>query len=63
MDRADAIDNAISTGCETCSKPHKTDVLWHPALLGIELKVGTSSISYSDIDPDAQRARMGQEQI
>ncbi|WP_159006261.1 TrlF family AAA-like ATPase [Bradyrhizobium sp. S69] len=45
------------------AKPHKTDVLCHPALLGIELKVGTSPISYSDIDPDAQRARMGQERI
>ncbi|WP_316172878.1 TrlF family AAA-like ATPase [Bradyrhizobium sp. SZCCHNRI2049] len=45
------------------AKPHKTDVLCHPALLGIELKVSTSPISYSDTDPDVQRANMGQARI
>jgi energy-coupling factor transporter ATP-binding protein EcfA2/histidinol phosphatase-like PHP family hydrolase len=45
------------------AKPHKADILTHPALLGIELKLGTSPISYSDVDPDAKRAQMGQERI
>jgi DNA repair ATPase RecN len=43
--------------------PHKADVLCHPALLGIELKHATSSISYADSDPDADRARIGRERI
>lgn len=45
------------------AKPHKQDVLCHPALLGIELKLGTSPISYADSDPDAKRAQMGRERI
>jgi hypothetical protein len=45
------------------ASPHKADVLNHSALLGIELKHATSSISYSDSDPDPQRARMGRERI
>jgi predicted metal-dependent phosphoesterase TrpH/ABC-type taurine transport system ATPase subunit len=45
------------------AKPHKTDVLCHPGLLGIELKLGTSPISYADNDPDPQRARMGKDRI
>jgi DNA repair ATPase RecN len=43
------------------SSQHKVDILCHPALLGIELKSATSTISYSDHDPDAGRVRMGQE--
>jgi DNA repair ATPase RecN len=45
------------------AKPHKLDVLCHPALLGIELKVGTSPISYADSDPEPQRAQVGRERI
>jgi hypothetical protein len=43
------------------NSPHKRDVLCHPALLGIELKNATSVISYSDSDPDADRANVGSE--
>src|SRR5665213_3449600 len=43
--------------------PHKTDVLCHPALLGIELKQASSPISYSESDPNPDRARMGRERI
>lgn len=45
------------------ASPHKVDVLSHPALLGIELKQATSSISYGDGDPNADRVRMGRERI
>jgi energy-coupling factor transporter ATP-binding protein EcfA2 len=45
------------------SSPHKLDVLCHRALLGIELKNAKSPIAYSDEDPDAGRARVGQERI
>jgi energy-coupling factor transporter ATP-binding protein EcfA2/histidinol phosphatase-like PHP family hydrolase len=45
------------------ASPHKMDVLCHPALVGIELKHATSSISYADGDPDPERARMGRERI
>jgi hypothetical protein len=39
------------------------DVLSHPALLGVELKHATSTISYSDNDPEPQRVQMGRERI
>lgn len=45
------------------ASPHKVDVLCHSALLGVELKHPTSPISYSDNDPDPERARMGRERI
>ena len=45
------------------ASPHKFDVLCHPALLGIELKLATSTISYADGDPDPDRVRMGRERI
>lgn len=43
--------------------PHKVDVLCHPALLGIELKSAGSVISYSDSDPDSNRANAGKERV
>jgi DNA repair ATPase RecN len=43
--------------------PHKVDVLCHKALLGIELKNSTSPISYSDSDPDPNRANAGRSRI
>lgn len=43
--------------------PHKANVLCHPSLLGIEIKHASSTISYSDADPDADRARLGKERI
>jgi energy-coupling factor transporter ATP-binding protein EcfA2 len=45
------------------ASPHKLDVICHPALLGIELKASTSPISYSDDDPNSDRANMGRERI
>lgn len=45
------------------ASPHKTDMLYHPALLGIELKHATSPISYADGESDPERARMGRERI
>lgn len=42
---------------------HKLDVLCHKALLGIELKSGSSVISYSDSDTDANRVAAGAERI
>ncbi len=45
------------------NSPHKLDVLCHRTLLGIELKVSTSAISYSDTDPDANRANCGKDRI
>lgn len=41
----------------------KQDILSHPALLGIELKRGDSQISYSDLDPDADRRGLGRQRI
>ena len=43
------------------SSPHKVDVLCHLALLGIELKTAMSAVSYSDLDPDAGRVRIGKD--
>jgi ABC-type Na+ transport system ATPase subunit NatA len=45
------------------ASPHKTDVLCHPALLGIELKLATSTISYAEGDPNPERVGMGRERI
>jgi PHP family Zn ribbon phosphoesterase len=45
------------------ASPHKTDVICHAALLGIELKQATSKISYAEGDDSADRAKMGQERI
>ena len=45
------------------ASPHKTDVLCHPALLGIELKHASSQISYADGDPDQSRAKIGRDRI
>lgn len=56
----------IVSGFETDNpggSPHKADVLYHPTLLGIELKHASSPISYADGDPDAERVRMGRERI
>jgi energy-coupling factor transporter ATP-binding protein EcfA2 len=43
--------------------PHRLNVICHPALLGIELKIADSDVSYSDTDPDAVRVGMGTERI
>jgi ABC-type cobalamin/Fe3+-siderophores transport system ATPase subunit len=43
--------------------PHKSDVLCHEALLGIELKFAASEIFYSDQDKDTNRTRIGKERI
>lgn len=45
------------------ASPHKVDILCHPSLLGIELKDANTSISYSNTDPDQERARIGRERI
>ena len=45
------------------NSPHKLDVVCNKALLGIELKLATSSIFYSDRDPNASRASCGKERI
>jgi DNA repair ATPase RecN len=45
------------------SKPHKKDILCHPALLGMELKSAASVVSYSDLDPDAVRKGLGKDRI
>jgi ABC-type lipoprotein export system ATPase subunit/histidinol phosphatase-like PHP family hydrolase len=39
--------------------PHKGDIINHPALLGIELKNASSTISYGVNDPDAVRKGLG----
>jgi hypothetical protein len=44
------------------ASPHKTDILCHQALLGIELKNASSTISYSDHD-EITRANIGRERI
>lgn len=45
------------------ASPHKFDVLCHAALLGIELKLASSTICYAEGDPDQDRGRMGLERI
>ncbi len=43
--------------------PHKTDVVAHRALLGIELKSATSTIAYAPLDSSSDRAGMGKVRI
>lgn len=43
--------------------PHKKDIICHAALLGIELVSATSTISYSDSDPNRALAQLGQDRI
>ena len=53
-------------GLETAIKgnpPYKSDVVAHPSLWGIELRSAQSPISYSDRDPDPQRAACGKKRI
>jgi len=45
------------------ASPHKTDVIVHPALQGIELKHATSDVSYSEDDHDTGRKNMGGQRI
>lgn len=45
------------------SPPHKRDIICHAALLGMELKRGDSDISFSDLDPDADRKLLGRQRI
>jgi ABC-type lipoprotein export system ATPase subunit len=45
------------------ASPHKTDVIAHQALLGIELKQATSDVSYSEDDPDIGRKNMGGQRV
>lgn len=56
----------VQTGFEMMvpgASPHKTDVICHRALLGIELKQATAPISYSDADSVPERMQMGRERI
>jgi ABC-type ATPase involved in cell division len=39
--------------------PHKGDIVSHPALVGIELRSSKSDVSFSDADPEPQRASFG----
>nr|WP_298018264.1 AAA family ATPase [uncultured Castellaniella sp.] len=43
--------------------PHKTDILCHTALLGIELTTANSLVSYAPEDPDQSRAHIGKQRI
>lgn len=43
--------------------PAKSDVISHQALLGIELRSATSTISYSSSDPEPLRAEFGKKRI
>lgn len=43
------------------ASPHKSDVLSHSALLGMELKTAGSEVSYSPSDPDTTRKKLGEE--
>ena len=45
------------------SPPHKKDIINHEALLGIELRTASSTISYSDSDPDPNRKLLGNSRI
>lgn len=42
---------------------HKTDILCHPALLGIELSRAASDVRYSPDDPESVRAHIGAQRI
>ena len=43
--------------------PHKTDIICHPALLGIELSSVTSQVRYSPDDPEPVRTHIGKQRI
>jgi energy-coupling factor transporter ATP-binding protein EcfA2 len=43
--------------------PHKSDVIAHSSLLGIELRSISSPISYSDQDPEPQRVEIGKKRL
>ena len=43
--------------------PHKTDIICHSALLGIELSNAASPVRYSPDDPDQVRANIGRQRI
>lgn len=43
--------------------PHKTDIICHEALLGIELSSAASSVRYAPEDPDQVRAHIGKQRI
>ena len=43
--------------------PHKGDIICHPALVGIELRSANSNISFSDSDPEPERAAYGRQRI
>jgi DNA repair ATPase RecN len=43
--------------------PHKTDIICHKALLGIELRNAASLVRYSPSDPDSVRAHIGKQRI
>ncbi len=43
--------------------PHKGDIMRHASLLGIELQSASSTISYSDSDPDKERQALGKRRI
>jgi len=45
------------------SPPHKRDIICHAALLGMELKRGDSEVSFSDLDPNADRKLLGRQRI
>ena len=41
------------------STPHKLNVLYHPALLGLELTSSASPVHYSELDTDTARKTAG----
>ncbi|EEF23019.1 conserved hypothetical protein, partial [Ricinus communis] len=43
--------------------PHKTDIICHEALLGIELSSAESQVRYAPDDPDPARAHIGKQRI
>jgi energy-coupling factor transporter ATP-binding protein EcfA2 len=43
--------------------PHKTDIICHAALLGIELSSAASQVRYAADDPDHVRAHIGKQRI
>ncbi|WP_322035243.1 TrlF family AAA-like ATPase [Burkholderia cenocepacia] len=43
--------------------PHKTDIICHDALLGIELSSAASPVRYAPDDPDQVRANIGRQRI
>lgn len=45
------------------NSPHKTDILCHPTLLGVEVQKATSDISWSGDDPNADRVNVAKQRI